>query len=151
MRYVFFLLSVIGLGVMGSAQAEGEARPQVAKYGKVFQGSEGLVLWTVSVGDPANQEFLLQYSGVNHPWDMKIFKVKSVPSVRDGADYTLTVDGKDYVTLVERPVWGSEKSYEVYLPNGPKGMKVHYSETLSREMKPEHILTEYLEQSAAKK
>lgn len=147
MRHFFILLSIIGLYPVNYVHAEeGGGKPKVATYGKAFRGAEGLVLWTLGVGDPAAQEYLLQYSGINHPWDLKIFKAKRVDSRKEGGDYVVKVNGEDYVTVVERPYWGAEKSYEVYLPQGPNGQGVVYDEALSRQMHPEVFLNDYLKQ-----
>lgn len=147
MRYiVLFVLGLFGLQ-FGIAAGAADARPAVAKYGAAYRGQGNIVVWTVGVGDLDKGEYLLQYTGVNHAWDMKILKVTRVPSTRKGADWTLKVDGQDYVTLVERSPWGDSKNYEIYLPGGPRGLSVHYDEGLSREMKPEHMLTEYLQQA----
>lgn len=143
------LIALIGL-VMPAHAAENEAeRPPVAKYAKVFKGPEGLTVAILGIGKPEDDEYLLQYAGVNHDWDLKIFKVKRVPA-GVGHNYRTTVDGQDYDTVVERPGYGGQASYLVYLPGGPKDVAVAYDEGYSRRVIPQHYLTDYLNQQEGK-
>jgi hypothetical protein len=68
-------------GLTLSAQAAETERPTVARYGKVYRGGEGLTVSVLGIGKPDDEEYLLQYSGVNHDWNWKIFKARKVPAV----------------------------------------------------------------------
>lgn len=115
-------------------------RPEVGKYGKVFKGSEGARVEMVRVGPADAGEVLLKITGVDHPWDGQVMKLKAKPA-GNGMDYAKG----DRNILVERTSWGTMKSYELYLEGAGKH-DLTYDEALSKESLPEHLLTEYLEQ-----
>jgi hypothetical protein len=144
------LIALIGLVMPAHAADSNDERPPVAKYGKVFRGPEGLTVSLLGIGKPEDEEYLLQYAGVNHDWDMKIFKVKRVPGGANGYNYRLKVNGEDYDTVVERKGYGGASSYQVYLPNGPKDVAVAYDESYSQRIQPQHYLTDYLNQKEGK-
>jgi hypothetical protein len=117
-----------------------QARPQVGKYAKVYKGSEGMYLTLVRIGPAENNEALLTIEGIDHPWDGKIMiaKAKKYP---DKTEYTIQVDGKDYVVFINRSGAG-----EVYLQNGGNPDYAYYDADRSRQVIPEHFLTAYLKQ-----
>jgi hypothetical protein len=122
-----------------------DVRPPVAKYAKAFRGPDGLVVSLLGIGKPEDEEYLLQYSGINHEWDMKIFKVKKEPSGR-GHSYVMMVNDSEYHTLLERPGWGGGMGYEIYIPKTADGVAVSYDDDYAKRIKPQHYLTDYLEQ-----
>ena len=71
-----FCIIFMAIGFIATANA-GENRPQIAKYAKAFKGPEGLKVVLLGIVKPEKEEFLIQYSGVNHEWDEKIFKISS--------------------------------------------------------------------------
>jgi len=143
------LLIVLCLsGLATSAQAAETDRPAVARYGKVYRGGEGLTLAILGIGQPDDGEYLLQYSGINHDWNWKIFKAKKVPS-GIGFDYVIQFEGRDYATMIERGSTGYSRS-QVFVPTVADGVAVGYDEGLSQRVNPEHYLTDYLEQESGK-
>jgi hypothetical protein len=117
-----------------------QARPQVGKYAKVYKGSEGLYLTLVRIGPAENNETLVTIEGIDHPWDGKIMIAKAKRYPRK-TEYTIQVDGKDYVVFINRSGSG-----EVYLRKGGNPDHVYYDEDRSRQVIPEHFLTAYLKQ-----
>ena len=126
--------------IFASSLVFAQARPQVGKYAKVYKGSEGMSLTLVRLGPVENNEALLVIEGVDHPWDGKIMiaKAKKYP---DKTEYTIQVDGKDYVVFINRSGAG-----EVYLQNGGNPDYAYYDADRSRQVIPEHFLTAYLKQ-----
>ena len=126
--------------VLTATLALAQTRPQVGKDAKVYKGSEGLSLTLVRIGPAENNEALLTIEGIDHPWDGKIMiaKVKKYP---DKTEYTIQVDGKDYVVFINRTGSG-----EVYLQKSGSPDHVYYDEDRSKQVIPEHFLTAYIEQ-----
>ena len=124
-----------------STFAADEGRPEVSRYVKAYAGQEGIKVWTLRIGALEKNEALFQVSGVDHPWDMRIQKVKTEPLER-GTRYVATVEGKRFVVLSTEGNRG-----ELHLPgaNSSKG-RVEYDQGLSQEGNAEHFLTDYLKQ-----
>lgn len=148
-RYLAVSALIMTLGV-GTAAANDDKRPEVGEIGKAYRGQEGLELRVLRYGKESKNEVILEYSGIDHKWNHKIWKAKVV-NAGNGQDYVIEVDGKPYSTVVMRRGWGDSNSYEVYLPNGPKGMKVFYDSEMSKDMVPQHFLTAYLKQIGVEK
>ena len=139
------ILTVLVLaGLTSSAHAAETERPAVARYSKVYRGGEGLTVSVLGIGKPDDEEYLLQYSGINHDWNWKIFKAKKVPA-GTGFDYVIQFDGHDYATMIERGGSGYSRS-QVFVPKVADGVMVSYDEGLSQQVKPEHYLTDFLQQ-----
>lgn len=143
-RLALFVVALFGI-VSGAALAAEGDRPPVATYAKVYRGPEGLTVSVLGIGDPAEEEFLIQYSGINHGWNWKIFKAKRVPG-GTGHDYKILVDGDDYATLIERKLGGGYSLIQAYIPKVADGAHMSYDEGLSNSLRPQHYLTDYLEQ-----
>lgn len=138
------IIAMFSLSV--SAHAE-DFRPVVAKYAKGFNGPEGLEIALLNVDDPFKNEYLILFSGINHDWDLKIFKVKRQVD-RNGYNYCMVVDGKKFIALTETIRGSGEAIYEVSIPN-MRNMNVSYDKAYSRSIEPEHLLTAYLNQKSA--
>ena len=137
------LLLVLGSSLSAAslpAMAE-EARPEISRYVKAYTGMEGIKVWTLRIGPLEKNESLFQVSGVDHPWDMRIQKVKTESSAR-GTTYVATVDGKRFVLMSLEGNRG-----ELHLPgsHSAKG-RIEYDHALSQEGNAEHFLTDYLKQ-----
>lgn len=143
-RLAIVLTMLFGIFSSAALAAEGD-RPPVATYAKVYRGPEGLTVSVLGIGAPENEEFLLQYSGINHDWNWKIFKAKRVPG-GTGHDYMVIVDGSDYATLIERKSGWGGSLIQAYIPKTADGAPMTYDEGLSQQIKPQHYLTDYLEQ-----
>lgn len=120
--------------------AEETKRPEVAKYVKAYSGQEGLKIWTTRVGPLENNEMLFQFSGIDHPWDMKIVKTK-IETSHDRDKYVTEVNGAPYVIFIKEGGHGT-----LYLPNTNKNYSAYYDEELSKSGNAEHFLTDYLNQ-----
>jgi class 3 adenylate cyclase len=117
------------------------ARPEVGKFVKAYENNSSSVkVWTVRVGPPAKNEALVQITGIDHPWDMKIFKANVITDSQQSEKYRITHNGQPFVMLIV-----SEHGAEVYLPDN-KIHKVAYSKILAEQGNPEHFLTDYLNQ-----
>ena len=133
------------ISLFGNAQKT-TARPEVGKYCKVYRGSENLQITMVRVGKESANEVLFEVVGIDHPYDGRIMKAKSVV---DGSrtNIKIKVDGNDWVIATRRNDQQSN-GWSVFLPN--KGAKeseyeVYYSEAHSGECKPEYLLTAWIE------
>jgi hypothetical protein len=132
---LFLMLSVSFL----SASAAND-RPEIARYAKAYSGGEGIVVRTLRVGPQANQEAIVQITGIDHKWDGRIQKMKMEPTQR-GVKYVTTADGKRYDVLVM-----DDGGTELYVPGIARKTTIIYDKALSAQTEPEHLLTEYLDQ-----
>jgi hypothetical protein len=124
-------------------------RPEVGKFAKVYRGGEGLEVTVLRVGPESDKKVLLYFWGIDHEYNGRILLHEVVNESRDGrADYMIERDGKACYTFQMRDVGWGGPIYDVYLPGVKNGLRVQYDEAKSREVKPEHLLTRYLEQEA---
>ncbi len=147
-RYISLLQTLFFSLILSAsfiAHAADSARPEVGKYVKAYQGQENVKVWTLRIGPLSTKEVLFQIGGVDHEWDMKIFKAKIESGSNNSEKYLLKVDGKDYAALVLNGSYG-----ELYLPGSSKSYRVSYSKNLSEESNAEHFLTDYLAQAVKK-
>ncbi|MEO5561577.1 MAG: hypothetical protein ABIO49_16535 [Dokdonella sp.] len=141
MKKLFCIVALLLLGAGGFSVASAVPRPEVARYIKAYSGQEGITVWTLRIGAVDKSEALVQITGIDHPWDMRIRKLKVEPS-QHGNNYVATVDGKRFVVLAMEG-----ESGQLYLPgSGEAQSKLIYSKTVSEQGNPEHLLTEYLKQ-----
>lgn len=144
MKTLFFVafISIISFTVLAQ-------RPEVGSVCKVYIGKEGLAIATCRVGPEPKNEVLLKFSGIDHPWNNKIFiatatKFKNNSTSSEfNIDYQISEDGKTYTVLTYR-----SEIYTAYLP--PYGTlqtehKLRYDEYRSGQCRPDRLLTEYLE------
>jgi hypothetical protein len=139
-----FLAATAAMGCASSPPpapaAPAAPRPEVAQVVTVYKGDLGLMLSVVRIGKPEDDEVLLKYSGIDHPWSGKVMKAKKVHA-GTGFDYRIVQASGEYTTLVERE--GS--LFEVYLPGRDRnGSHVAYDETASKEASAQGLLDEYL-------
>lgn len=132
---LFFMLTV---GFMSASSAT--ERPEVARYVKAYSGGEGIVVRTLRLGPQANQEALVQITGIDHQWDGRIQKTKIEPTQR-GVKYVVFTDGMRYEVLVM-----DDAGTELNAPGIARRTTVTYDKALSVQTEPQHLLTEYLEQ-----
>ena len=125
-------------GFAPSAHAAETERPAVARYSKVYRGGEGLTLSILSIGKTADAEYLLQYSGINHYWNWKIFKAKKV-AAGTGFDYVIQVGGSAYAIMIERGGSSGYARSQVFVPKVADGVAVAYDEGLSQRVNPEDL------------
>ena len=143
----FLQMAIVVMFSLGLPVHAEDARPTVARYAKGFTGPEGLEVALLNIGDPFKNEYLIQFSGINHDWDFKIFKVKR-KTASNGYDYCMVVDGKNFIVLTEQIRGGGESIYEVSIHN-MRNMNVSYDKAYSRSIEPEHFLTAYEKQKSA--
>ena len=114
---------------------------------KTYRGG-GVYVTTARIGPLQNREMLIGVTGVDHPWNGKIFRARTKTNNAD-FDYIIDADGQDYHIFVHRKSSG----HAVYLKNlggGKIEQRVAYDERRSADCKPEYLLTEYLEQQEKK-
>ena len=143
--FALFFLATVSIAQPG-------ARPEVAKYCKVYRGPENLQISIVRIGKETNNEVLFEVAGIDHPYDGKIFKA-SVMEYNSSIDIKIKVNGSDWVIATKRGGSDWFSSFTVYLPN--KGKKeseysIIYSKSYSDDCKPEYLLTAYLDQQHKK-
>lgn len=144
------LFSIISIYTMAQNKTD---RPEVGNVCKVYSGTEGLRITTCRVGAEDKNEALLGFSGVDHPWNGKIFKAKlkkfknNSNSNNFNIDYTIEWKGKQYTVLTFRE--GYSAVFTAYMmPFGSLQVEhnLKYDEYGSSSCSPERFLTEYLEQ-----
>lgn len=122
-----------------------DERPEVGRYVLAFTGDLGVTVWMTRLGPLGNNEVIMQVEGVDHPWDKVIVKHR----VEYGADretYVATLpDGSEFRTFLLTGTTG-----ELYLPSGHRTMRLTYDRALAAQGKPQHFLTDYLKQEAAR-
>lgn len=139
MNKLLIILLFLGVGASGLTNAE--SRPEIARYIKAYTGQEGIKVWTLRIGAVDKNEALVQITGIDHAWDMRIQKLKVEPS-QPGNNYVATVEGKRFVVLAMK-----DGSGQLYLPGkGDATTSLVYSETLTEQGNAEHFLTDYLQQ-----
>jgi|GEM_PF-177857 len=169
----FLLLLVAAVSIQAAtAYAQEEERPEVSRYVKAYTGPENIKIWTVRIGPESNGEVLFQVSGVDHPLDMKILKLKSRPaSVQNGTrewcppalggrppqpcrqidvfaqgvGYTMADKmEQDYNVFIIKP---NNEHGVLVLPETNKDYLVTYDKDLSVQRSSERFLDDYLKQS----
>lgn len=133
-------------------------RPVVGAVGKAYKGDEGLVVTIVRIGDESKNRVLLKFSGIDHPWNGKVFKA-AVLKPQISNHYIILENGKCKMengvpvsVIIGSPNGydGNYLDYKVFIPNGPSGKYIAYDETESKKIVPNDILTEYLKQKGKK-
>ena len=134
------------LALMTSSHAE-DKLPEMSPYTTAYSGGEGYRVWIARIGPKANQEALVQISGIDHKFDGRVLRAKLVSSA-NGANvkYTATVDGQSYELLT---VEGTRATLRI--TGAPWSSDLSYDKTLVNDRAPQHLLTDYLENSQAKK
>jgi hypothetical protein len=147
----FLTVAVLILLANHVATAE-EKRPEVGKYAKVFKswGSAGnLTVTMVRIGPKKNNEYLIQFSGIDSDYDGKI--IKHTCRVWGGNNEKIDcctdkIRGKNYCSLIGRGGWFGQ-FFEAALPDlQPNPTKVAPDKNAATQVIPEHFLTEYLNQ-----
>lgn len=132
---------LLALGSSVPAFAADQARPEISRYVKAYAGQEGIKVWTLRIGPQDKNEALFQVTGIDHPWDMRIQKVKTEQGER-GTKYVATVEGRRFVVMSMEGNRG-----ELHLPgSNPSKGRVEYDPSLSQEGNAEYFLTDYLKQ-----
>jgi len=132
------LLAALLLGLTLAAHAQ--ARPEVGRYVKAWSGPEGIVVWTLRYGPPEAQEALVQVNGIDHKWDHRILRVKTVP-MQNGSKFILHADGRQYEVLT-----ADDAGMELLVPGMARRLPLRYEKDLSSQGNAQHFLTEYEEQ-----
>ncbi|MCG2585964.1 hypothetical protein [Massilia sp. TS11] len=136
------LLALILLCLSSLSFAATPGRPEVGPYMKAYCGDEGVHLWLVRVGPRANQEVLLQITGIDHPLDGRVLRAKLEAS-NSGLRYLVDLDGKHTEILRK-----SAGRLELLVP-GMAPLALTYNQQLAEQLMPEHLLTAYLEKHAS--
>lgn len=144
---IFVLFS---LCTMSMAQGK---RPEVGTVCKVYTGAEGLMITTCRLSEESKNEALIGFSGVDHPWNGKIFKAK-VNKFKSNSnnnnfnlDYQIEWQGKKYTILTYRDSYrGGFTAYLTPYGSLQPEHALSYNEGASSNCSPERLLTEYLEQ-----
>ncbi|WP_374336472.1 hypothetical protein [Leeia sp.] len=115
-------------------------REPVARYGESYQGPKTLTVelaWLAS-----GEAVLIKTYGVNHPWDGRVLRA----SLHEGNDrlneFYTEVEGKECLLMREGPSHGAR----LYLP-GLGELSLSFDREASLQLKPEHLMTDYLQQA----
>lgn len=123
-------------------------RPEVARYVKAYSGEEGAKVFVTRIGPAEKSEVLIQVTGLDTPIDNLIRKGRVEPKDEGHRRYSVQLKDKE-VTILDL----NHGTGTLFLPRQPDTLgeiHVSYDESLSRSCNPERMLSEYLEQEAAK-
>jgi hypothetical protein len=120
-------------------------RPAMSRYGAFYQGPEQLVVQLAHTA--ADDHAVLKISGINHPWDGRVFWVKVLyPSGKPGRIHYVGTEDDDERTLL----FVENGSGTLYIPNwrgqARAEIQVAYWRDSSAEVLPEHLATDYEKQ-----
>lgn len=115
-----------------------ESRPPVADRVIGYVGDLGVKVWTLRIGDRKAQEALVQIEDADHDWNLVIQKMK-ITRVNDALHYSVSQGNKRYVVLILKQNGG-----QLFLPNEPEPITLHYSESLSQSGDAQMFLNHYL-------
>lgn len=140
----FGLLAVMAMPVNfpldAFAQVAEQNRPDVGKYVKAYKGGEGITVWTTRLGKPDEHKALIQFSGAENAYDMRILAADVEQTGKDSR-YAIDHNGGKFVVFIV-----SDGAGELYLPGSAESVRVYYNEDASRQGNSDHFLTEYLDQ-----
>ncbi|MCK5241850.1 hypothetical protein KAR34_05300 [bacterium] len=123
-----------------------EKRAEVSKYAKVYTGYESVEVTTLRYGPRKNNEALVLIQGIDHEWDGKIILHKIIKKP-DEIMMKRTGDEKEWVTIVNPTDNYSNETILLSIPKyQPKKICLKYNAKKSKNTKPKHILTQYLDQ-----
>lgn len=132
------LIVILFTFIIGSAHAE--QRPDVADNVIAYKGQQGVIVWTLRIGDRNANEALVQLEGIDHDWNLKIQKMQVEKTSKD-TRYSININGNKFVALIiENKCCGN-----LYIPGEPQPISVNYSEGISHEGNAQAFLTDYLQ------
>lgn len=132
------LIVILFTCIIGSAHAE--QRPDVADNVIAYKGQQGVIVWTLRIGDRNANEALVQIEGIDHDWNLKIQKMQVEKTSRD-TRYSININGNKFVALIiENKCCGN-----LYIPEESQTISVNYSEGISHEGNAQAFLTDYLQ------
>ena len=144
-KYVLSALVSVMMTMPGWAHAQempvGQqvVRPDVAKNVKAYEGPEGIVVWTLRYGNPAEGKMMVQITDIDHPWNNEIQLMNVEERGSKKYIHTLVNGEKFTVIFFNENGWG-----ELTLPGSHKSMPVYYSQTYSSMGNAQAFLTDYL-------
>lgn len=142
LKHINGLILAFGLSIAAPLlAADNTDRPPVADKVVAYSGEQGVKVWTLRIGERAENQALVQIEGIDNDWDKKIQKMKVEKTSKD-TRYSTTVDGKPYVVLIVDNSWG-----QLYVPGESRETQVAYDESLSEEGNAQWFLTDYLKQA----
>ncbi|WP_241581700.1 hypothetical protein [Rosenbergiella nectarea] len=118
-----------------------ESRPPVAERVIGYIGDLGVKVWTLRIGDRKAQEALVQIEDADHDWNLAIQKMK-ITRVNDALHYSVSQGNKRHVVLILK-----QNSGQLFLPNEPNAITLHYSDALSQSGDAQMFLNHYLANS----
>lgn len=136
--------TALSVGLLSaSVLAFATERPVVGPYVLAYSGDENAQVYVVRLGPPEKAEALVLVSGVDCPVDGVVQKVSVVS---DGQRRSYRVkNGQDESELLRLEHTGGNLFVSAY-PHGLRAYRVGYSESLSRSVNAEHLLTQWLQQ-----
>lgn len=139
-----FLLLLTALTLSFSVQtfAADKARPEIGPEVKAYSSHDSANVWVLRIGARADNQALVQITGIDHDLNGKIEKYQVEKTDKD-TRYVTQINGQRYVLLRIGSGFGFG---ELYLPGEKKEIFVSYDKGLSSAGNPEHFLTDYLNQ-----
>jgi len=117
-----------------------EQRPEVADNVIAYKGQQGVIVWTLRVGERSANEALVQVEGIDHDWNMKIQKMQVEKTSRD-TRYSVNLNGNKFTALIIK----NKCCGDLYLPGEEQPTSVIYSEEVSHAGNAQAFLTDYLQ------
>jgi hypothetical protein len=146
------MLTTTDANANSSRHSLAEDRPEIGEYAEVYQDKNNLRVTIIRFGPRERKEALVEINGIDHPWNKQIFRVSvsdwtnPSDSSNKKVDYVTQVNGEDWYLLNRR---GNRLQLNLR-ENGDAGKEqnydLSYSAELSKNSKPEDLLTTYLEQ-----
>lgn len=137
---LLLLLTALTLSFSIQTFAADQARPEIGPEVKAYSSHESANVWVLRIGARADNQALVQITGIDHDLNGKIEKYQVEKTDKD-TRYVTQINGQRYVLLRIDSGFG-----ELYLPGEAKAMPVSYDKGLSSAGNPEHFLTDYLNQ-----
>ncbi|MDR1350084.1 MAG: hypothetical protein LBJ59_04755 [Zoogloeaceae bacterium] len=118
-------------------------RPAMSKYGAFYQGPEQLVVQLAHTA--ADDHAVLKISGINHPWDGRVFwvEVRYQPGHTERIYYVSKEGDDERILLYVEDGNGGELSLPDWRGSLWAQVRINYQRYDSREVLPEHLATDY--------
>ena len=119
------------------------AREPMAQYGESYVGPKTMTVEVAPLADATKA--LIKIVGVNHAWNGKVFLAQLRRGSNQRVEYVIAGNDGERVVMEENPTRGTI----LYLP-GIGDARLDFDRGSSFRVQPEHLLTEYENQSGAK-
>ncbi|WP_372369427.1 hypothetical protein [Candidatus Uabimicrobium sp. HlEnr_7] len=125
---------------------------EVASFAQVFKGGwekSVLEVTIVRVGKKEDHKYLVHFGGtIDHDWNGQVFPYRHNVQYARGEisreTYWTVINGERHNSIQGRRHGYSGMGYTIYIPGVGKGIKLYFSEELSKKADPKTILNKHL-------